>query len=173
MGISTYDPSRDPEFQDFIEELKKESDRGIAIICHAYIEDLLKELLKKRLIEDKHFIKRLEKSISFDQLLILCFITGVIKEKEKQDIKLLDEIRNKFAHRRKVNNFDQAKICDLCNNLIIPKDLSGESTRIKYVVVAGYYIQILNLKLKYTKKVRNIEAESPNLKLLDTLYTYS
>jgi len=104
MKIFSYDPSKDSEFKDFSNELEKESDRGMAIICHAYIEDLLKELLKKRLIEDKIFLKKLEKSISFEQLLALCFISGVVSEEERQDIKLLDEIRNKFAHRRKANN---------------------------------------------------------------------
>lgn len=170
MKIFSYDPSKDSEFKDFSNELEKESDRGIAIICHAYIEDLLKELLKKRLIEDKIFLKRLEKSISFEQLLTLCFISGVVSKKERQDIKLLDEIRNKFAHRRKANSFDYANICEKCNKLRIPKSIAGESTRKKYISTAAYYIQILNLKLRYTKKVKNVEAESRSLKMLDNLY---
>ena len=51
MKIVAYDPSKDQEFKKFIEEIKKESERAQAIICHAYVEDLLKELLKKRLID--------------------------------------------------------------------------------------------------------------------------
>jgi len=170
MKISNYNPSNDPEFQDFIKELEKESDRGIAIICHAYVEDLLKELLKRRLIENKNFIKRLEKSISFNQLLKLCFITGVVTEEEKRDILLLNEIRNKFAHKRKVNNFNQAEICDLCKELRIPKFSGKKSTRNKYISTAAYYVQILNLKLRYIKKIRRIEAESRNPKMLDNLF---
>ena len=40
----------------------------------------------------------------------------------------------------------------------------------KFIKISGYYIQILNLKLKYTKKVRFVEKESRTLKALDSLY---
>jgi len=170
MEIVTYDPSKDPEFKKFIEEIEKESERGIAIICHAYIDDLLKEILKKRLIKDKDFLKNLE-WLSFSRLLTLCYITGIVTKEEKKEIKLLTKIRNKFAHKRKANSFRIENIPDLCNELRIPRSFTGVSTsRKKYIRTAAYYIQILNLKLKYTKKVRSVEDESPDLKLLDNLY---
>jgi len=176
MGVKTmktvaYDPSKDQEFKKFIEEIEKESERGMAIICHAYIDDLIKEILKKRLIKDKDFLKSLEKLISFSRLLTLCYITGVVTEEEKEEITLLNKIRNKFAHNRKVNSFRMANIPDLCNRLRVPRSFTGVSTsRKKYIRTAAYYIQILNLKLKYTKKVRFVEKESRALKVLDTLY---
>lgn len=171
MKIVAYNPSKDQEFKKFIEEIEKESERGMAIICHAYIDDLLKEILKKRLIEDKDFLKSLEWSISFNRLLTLCYITGIVTKEEKKEIKLLTEIRNKFAHKRKANSFRIDNIPDICNKLRIPRSLTGVSTsRKKYICTAAYYIQILNLKLKYTKKVRFVEDESPDLKLLDNLY---
>jgi len=171
MKTVSYDPSRDPEFKKFIEEIEKESERGMAIICHAYIDDLLKEILKKRLIEDKAFLKSLEKFISFTRLLTLCYITGIITKEEKEEIELLTKIRNKFAHNRKANSFRIDKIPDICNELRIPRSLAGVSkSREKYIHTAAYYIQILNLKLKYTKKVRLVEDESTELKLIDNLY---
>lgn len=170
MEIVAYNPSKDQEFKKFIEEIEKESDRGVAIICHAYIDDLLKEILKKRLIEDKDFLKRL-KWISFNHLLTLSYITGIVTEEEKEDKKLLTEIRNKFAHNRKANSFRIDNIPAICNKLRIPRYFTGVSTsRKKYIRTAAYYIQTLNLKLKYTKKVRFVEDESLDLKLLDNLY---
>ena len=170
MEIVAYNPSKDQEFKKFIEEIEKESERGMAIICHAYIDDLLKEILKKRLIEDKDFLKNLE-WLSFSRLLTLCYITGIVTKEEKKEIKLLNEIRNKFAHKRKANSFRIDNIPDICNKLIVPRCFTGVSTsRKKYIRTAAYYIQILNLKLKYTKKVRFVEEESPELKLLDNLY---
>jgi len=169
MKIVAYDPSKDQEFKKFIEEIEKESERAQAIICHAYVEDLLKELLKKRLIE---FNDDLANSTAFKHLLNLCYITGILTEAEKKDIRLLAEIRNKFAHNRKIKSFNAANIPNLCNVLRIPKFLTRElSPQDKFIKTAGYYIQILNLKLKYTKKVRFVEDESPELKMLDTLYT--
>jgi DNA-binding MltR family transcriptional regulator len=179
MKIVAYDPSKDPEFKKFIEEIEKESEeikkesveRAQAIICHAYVEELLKELLKKRLIKDKDFLKSLEKLISFSRLLTLCYITGIVNKAERKDIKLLAKIRNRFAHKREIKSFNAEDIPELCNDLRIPKPLTIELTpQEKFIKTAAYYIQILNLKLKYTKKVKLVEEESDELKVLDTLY---
>jgi hypothetical protein len=171
MKTFSYDPSKDSEFKDFSKELEKESDRGIAIICHAYIEDLLKALLKKRLIENKDFLNNLKKSISFNHILILCYITGIVTDEEKQEIEIINRIRNQFGHRRKVNKFCHTDIRGICNNLRVPKSIMDKmTTRKKFVSTAAYYVQMLNLKLKYTKKVKNIEVESRGLKMLDNLY---
>jgi len=114
MKIVAYDPSKDPQFRKFIEEIEKESERAQAIIGHAYVEDLLKELLKKRLIE---FNDDLAESIPFKHLINLCYITGIITKAEKKDIRLLADIRNKFAHKRKIKNFNAANIPNLCKDL--------------------------------------------------------
>ena len=168
MKIVAYNPSKDQEFKKFIEEIKKESERAQAIICHAYVEDLLKELLKKRLID---FNDDLTESIPFKHLLNLCHITGIVNKAERKDIKLLAEIRNRFAHKRKIKSFNAIDIPELCNGLRIPKPLTIELTpQEKFIKTAGYYIQILNLKLKYTKKVRFVEKESRALKVLDSLF---
>lgn len=171
MKIVSYNPSRDPVFKKFIKEIEKESERGQAVICHAYIEDLLKECLKKRLIEDEGFLNSLKSSISFKRLLTLCFITGIVTEEERQEIELLAKIRNKFAHNREINSFGIAGIPDICNKLRTPRSFTSVLTpQKKYIMAAAYYIQTLNLKLKYTKKVRLVEDESPDLKMLATLY---
>jgi len=168
MKIVSYDPSKDPEFKKFIEEIEKDSEREQAIICHGYIEDLLKELLKKRLID---FNVDLAESIPFKHLLNLCYITGVITEAERDDIKLLANVRNRFAHKRKIKSFNAIDIPELCNDLRTPKSFTRELTpQEKFIKTAGYYIQILNFKLKYTKKVRFVEQESRALKMLDTLF---
>jgi len=168
MKIVSYDPSKDPEFKKFIEEIEKDSERDQAIICHGYVEDLLKELLKKRLID---FKDNLAESIPFKHLLNLCHITGIITKAERKDIKLLAEIRNRFAHKRKIKSFNAEDIPKLCKDLRIPKSFTRELTpQEKFIKTAGYHIQILNFKLKYTKKVRFVEQESRALKMLDTLY---
>lgn len=168
MEIVSYDPSKDSEFKEFIEEIEKDSERAQAIICHGYIEDLLKELLKKRLI---NFKDNLAKSIPFKHLLNLCSITGIITEAERKDIKSLAEIRHRFAHKRKIKRFNAEDIYNLFKDLRIPKSFTRELTpQEKFIKTAGYYIQILNFKLKYTKKVRFVEQESSELKMLDTLF---
>lgn len=168
MKIVSYDPSKDKEFKKFIEEIEKDSEREQAIICHGYVEDLLKELLKKRLID---FNVDLAESIPFKHLLNLCHITGIVTEAERKDIKLLAEIRNRFAHKRKIKSFNAEDIPELCKDLRTPKSFARELTpQEKFIKTTAYYIQILNLKLKYTEKVRFVEDESPDLKLLDTLF---
>jgi len=172
MKISAYNPSKDLEFKEFIEDIKIESERATAIICHAYVEDLLKELLKKRLIEYEPFLNLLKDKLAFKHALTLCYITGIITEVERKDIESLAKIRNRFAHKRKIKSFNVENIPELCNNLRIPESFTGELTpQEKFIMTAAYYIQMLNLKLKYTKKVRFVEKESRALKVLDSLYT--
>ena len=170
MKIVAYDPSKDKEFIKFIEEIKKESKRAQAIICHAYVEDLLKELLKKRLIEYEPFLATLKDKLAFNHTLTLCYITGVVTEAERKDIELIAKIRNRFAHKRKIKSFNAEGIPKLCNDLRIPPLTIELTPQEKFIKTAVYYIQILNLKLKYTKKVRYVEDESPDLKALDNLF---
>jgi hypothetical protein len=101
MKIVAYEPSKDPEFKEFIEDIKIESERVTAIIYHAYVEDLLKELLKKRLIEFKDDLAELS---PFKHLLNLCYITGIITKAERKEIELLAKIRNGLAHKRKIKS---------------------------------------------------------------------
>jgi hypothetical protein len=171
MKTFSYDPSKDVEFKNFVEELEKESDRGIAIICHAYIEDLLKLLLKKRLLDDKKFHKNLENRISFYQILSFCFLTGIVTETEKKEIECLSKIRNRFAHKRGVNNFKNKHVIEDCNKLRIPNTINKALTaRKKYISTAAYYVQMLNLKIKYTHKLTQVEHDSRGPKMLDSLY---
>jgi len=76
-----------------------------------------------------------------------------------------------FLYQRKIKSFNAEGIPELCNDLRIPKPLTIELTpQEKFIKTSAYYIQILNLKLKYTKKVRFVEKESRALKMLDSLY---
>ena len=171
MKIFSYDPSKDVKFLRFVQELEKESDRGIAIICHAYIEDLLKALLKKRLLDDKKFHESLENRISFYQLLSFCLLTGIVTETEKREIEYLGKIRNCFAHKRGIKDFKNKQVVEQCDKLRIPNAVQVKlSTKKKYISTAAYYVQMLNLKMKYIHKLRPLEQESQGPKMLESLY---
>lgn len=171
MKVFSYDPSKDQTFRAFSKELEKESDRGIAIICHAYIEELLKEILKKRLLADQDFHKSLENRISFHHVLSFCFLSGILTKTEKKEIECLSEIRNLFAHGKRIKSFENSSVRDKCGNLrILKPDTKEISARKKYISTAAYYVQILNLKLKYVKKIKEIEFESRGPKMLESLY---
>lgn len=171
MNSCSYDPSKDIRFRRFVQELEKESDRGIAIICHAYVEDLLKTLLKKRLIDDKKFRESLEERISFSHVLAFCFLTGIVTEAEKKDIEFLSSVRNHFAHHREARSFSNKYVIDKCKKLRIANPaFERYKARKRFIQTAAYYIQIFNLKLKYVRRIRRIERESRGLHALDSLY---
>jgi len=171
MKTFSYDPSKDPDFKTFADNLEKESDRGVAIICHAYIEDLLKELLKKRLIDDKRSHESLEGRISFHNILQFCYLTGIVTHTEKKEIECLSKIRNKFAHKRRINDFRKKYIIDECNKLrFVTPARRGLTARKKFISTAAYFVQILKLKLKYTRKLKLVEKEARGLKMLESLF---
>jgi hypothetical protein len=169
MKIVSYDPSSDSEIKTFYKEINKESDRGSAIISNAYIEDLLQKILKKRLIADEEIPNKIE-NLPVKQLISLCYATGTLTKEEKKDLITLNEIRNKFAHKRKITDFNHGTISRLCKDNLRTLGFKKELTiRQKFDVVVSYYIQILNLKLRQTNKIRLVEQEYPAIGMLETL----
>ncbi|MHA1396040.1 MAG: hypothetical protein ACTSRZ_21255, partial [Promethearchaeota archaeon] len=93
----------------FYEFIENESPRGIAIAGTCYLEWLLYQLALKRLIEPQDMIKILRK-INLSHLIDLCYSTGTINKEERQDLKKINEIRNKFAHRWGIISFGHCEI---------------------------------------------------------------
>jgi mannitol operon repressor len=108
------------EFNSFLKELNKESDRGAALISIAMLDDLLKNIILAFLIDDKDTPKLLSGFNAplgtFSARIITAFSLGLISEKEYKECNWLKIVRNQFAHNVH-QNFSDQKVKDVCANL--------------------------------------------------------
>ena len=106
---------------DFLNEFEKESPRAAAIMGCAYLDNLLKELLRLRLVKDESLFKKVIDNLTFERRVILCYLTGIIRKIEKDDLIIISGIRNKFAHDINLNSFSKNDIAAKCNNISMIK----------------------------------------------------
>ncbi len=85
----------------FFEVFGKETDRGLAIASVCYLDNTLEKLIKAAYRKDQR-IKILFKDNqilqSFYNKVCIAYFSGLIPEAVYDDLKLLGEIRNRFAH---------------------------------------------------------------------------
>jgi DNA-binding MltR family transcriptional regulator len=116
IGVETEDVFK---FQ-FI--ILRETDRGVALMAAAYLENSLEGLLKKLFVNDS-FLKNDPFNsyngflTTFSSKIDLAFMLGLISNKTKQKLNWIRSIRNDFAHSADFINFDEQSFADRCNNL--------------------------------------------------------
>ncbi len=105
----------------FVEELKKETDRGLPLVGTALIDEKLHDTLNAFFIESKSTKNILTGSNAplgtFSAKIGLCFSLGLIDECEYSEINLIRKIRNKFAHAKHGISFESDRIRSYCNSL--------------------------------------------------------
>lgn len=148
---------KDREIQEFLKEFQNESPRAAAILGGAYLDYLLKELLKSRLVKDRSLFKELD-SLTFERRMNLCYLTGIINRAERDDLKKINWIRNKFAHDIKLNTFMRGDISNECNNLKIinlmqKEEPFVEKPRDKYTAAIAFYTTILKKRIKNCQRI--------------------
>jgi len=151
-----------PEIQAFWEDLNNETDRGVAVLGHAYLDELLKKILKLRVVNYDKFIKIIDKRSTFKHRLILCYVTGTICKEVFEDLDKINWIRNEFAHNRKLKSFeDRQDIKNTCNKLNVIKWYKKRSivhnetkTRDKYLLVISFLLTSLELNSKNLKAIK-------------------
>lgn len=113
------------------EELGRQTDRGVAIIGMAFLDDMLGRLLRQRLKGDKAIIKRLFKGPTAPLQGVanrnhMAYATDLISKKVHSEIAQLNKIRVPFAHfiepkgrETEPLTFKSRQIVDLCSELIL------------------------------------------------------
>ncbi len=85
----------------FFDAFAKETDRGLAIVSVCFLDDMLEKLIRavyrkdsriKILFENNQILQ------SFYNKICITYFSGLIPEAFYDDLKLVGEIRNKFAH---------------------------------------------------------------------------
>lgn len=110
------------EVKRLVERLNKESDLSCALIGASYLNECIGSILKKHfrpnsstalriLMPDKGFLG------SFSNRADLCYSLGLVNKEKYNDLKLISEIRNTFAHSHLNITFDSNDVVELTNNL--------------------------------------------------------
>ena len=89
------------ESDPFFNAFAKETDRAVGIVSACYLDNLLERLIRASYIKDPKvsYIFRDDQILqSFFSKINIAYFTGLIPQMIYHDLKLICEIRNKFAH---------------------------------------------------------------------------
>jgi mannitol operon repressor len=105
----------------FVEELKRETDRGLPLVAAALIDDRLLETLRAFFREVPAAAKLLDDGNAplgtLSSRVEACYALGLIDEYEYCEITLLRKVRNEFAHAKHGTSFQSPRIQGLCSTL--------------------------------------------------------
>src|SRR6266480_1691168 len=103
-----------------VEDLERETDRGVALLAVAFLDDVLDLLLRASFVDDPDVVNRLigpgRPLESFGSRAHISYCMGLLGADIYNDINLIREIRNDFAHRQPTN-FEQGDIRLKCNKV--------------------------------------------------------
>ncbi|MFK4724718.1 mannitol operon repressor [Bradyrhizobium niftali] len=127
---------KDPHFKRFLaalQELNKETDRGVALVATSFLDKLLMDTLAAFLIENasaKALLSGFNAPFgSLSTRIAGCLALGLITDREAQQCDTLRKVRNRFAHEVEMN-FNSDSVKALCNNLLVPdRDKDGDARR--------------------------------------------
>ncbi|AEJ01072.1 hypothetical protein Nit79A3_1228 [Nitrosomonas sp. Is79A3] len=148
-------------------ELEKDTDRSVAIVAAALVDDVLKELLARKLLPHKDkenciFSKPGSPIGSFSSRINAAYQLGLISSLMYRDLQLLRKIRNEFAHEPFALSFDDPSIkskvieldkkSDYINrNSEARHNIGGKGTRIDFIFLVGWRLYAL------TRAIEDIE----------------
>jgi mannitol operon repressor len=114
----------DPDIQDlakFLEELGRETDRGLPLVGAALIDDRLEDTLRSFFVEGRPASKLLDEANaplgSFSSRAQACYLLGLIDDFEFAEVELIRKVRNEFAHAKHGTSFKSERVQGLCSSL--------------------------------------------------------
>jgi hypothetical protein len=110
----------DAEWPGFHDLFMAESDRGAALTGAALLDDLLADVIRAGFVDDPKHVESLLKTDgplgTFSARIKLAYCVGWIGPDVRDDLNLVREVRNKFAHVRTKIEFSDAGIAARCSS---------------------------------------------------------
>ncbi|MCE4373815.1 hypothetical protein [Xanthomonas hortorum] len=114
--------ARVKEIMDFRTSILSETDRGAVLMAAAFLDDKLKQLLEKRLVEDRKISRRafeFNGSLgTFSSRIDFAYLIGVLPRNAQKDLHKIRAIRNRFAHHAAPLGYTDPKVKDFCEGLL-------------------------------------------------------
>jgi mannitol operon repressor len=137
------------DFSRFLEDLQRETDRGLPLVAAAIVEEKLLLALKAYFRECKAAESLLTGYSAplgtFSAKIDACHALGLIDDFEFAEITLIRKVRNEFAHTHSSVTFDDEPVRGFCATLTSPVpsgyDKRGISPRFKFVLAIVNVLQ--------------------------------
>jgi hypothetical protein len=168
-------PAETTDLAGMAKKIEGESDRGVALIIAAWVDDALGDLLKAYLVQDGKAIEEMFKQMAplstFSAKIKAAYLVGLIDKRLLDNLDTIREIRNDFAHSRIDLTFQAESVRARCMNLMYrnmaeasgdpaPPGASPPSPRKAFVatglVLAGYFIDLRG-------KLHPVEVAQPSV----------
>jgi len=144
----------------FMEDMQKETDRGVALVTAAFCEQVLESMLCAAFVEDGKLGELLfgtDRPLgTFSAKTYVAFAMGLLSQVMYADLFLIRKIRNDFAHRHQPASFEEPRIADRCRQLgsvIEPLSFRIVTPRDRFVSAAVMLINqmmIIGLETKHS-----------------------
>lgn len=163
----------------FRSSLDRETDRGVALICAAYVEDQLKELLEGEFVDLPKVVDNLFNHNgplgTFSAKIDICLVMGLIGQDMHRGLHLIRKIRNTFAHFHWPRSFVDQDIAAQCRELYgsIAPLLECEKAREIFINCSMSSIAIVQvgiLRAQHTPLSTSRRHEKPGMGM-ETLHT--
>ena len=158
----------------FFDAFAKETDRGLAIVSVCFLDNMLEKLIRavyrkdpriKILFKDNQILQ------SFYNKVCIAYFSGLIPEALYDDLKLVGEIRNKFAHSvLETVSFNDVSIAQKIDRFKqIPPDYKNKyPPRLIFLLITvhmgsfiqGYRYGLLELEPMRIKRMDNIDVST-------------
>lgn len=157
-----------PEYiKGFLEELQNETPRSAVILAGAFLDAQLRDLLSKFLIDEKKDVDELLGSeekpdrplSSFGSRIRAAYCLGLISRMEYDDLKRIQKIRNKFAHKMRDYSFDESDIVKSCENLEFAKMMAGLMDNLPNTHEAMFMLSVTQLAIRIGMIIKNVEKD--------------
>lgn len=106
----------------FRQTLNAETDRGVALVCAAYLSEELRTLLENSFVDEPHAIEKLFEGTgplaTFSSRIELAFAIGVLPAESHRALHLIRRVRNDFAHEYSERTFGDPDISGRCRELV-------------------------------------------------------
>lgn len=137
----------------FLEELVSGPERSAAILAGAFLDNLLSQLLRSRMVsESRHVIELIDggpNSLSFYAKITLAFGLGLITEDERFNLDRIRRIRNAFAHDMFRHSFESDQVKDWTLSLRIAQkenDSSSRTVRMTFAMAVAQLVREIGLR---------------------------
>ena len=133
--------ARMQEVIDFRTSITGETDRGAVLMSAAFLDDKLKGLLQKTMVQDQRISRRafdFNGSLgNFSSRIDLAYLLGILPKNAQRDLHTIRAIRNQFAHQAAPLSYDDQKVRPLCDKLIFHgvKDAANAGSKFRRSVM--------------------------------------
>lgn len=129
-------------------EIEQQTDRGAAIIGGAYVDIVLRKAITTKFVDIEDIVDGLFENRGplqdFGARMQMALVLGVYGRQAYEDLRVIKDVRNMFAHAAEAVDFTNQRVADRCKNLWFPKKIQY-GKRPKPTTARGLYVRAVEL----------------------------